>query len=659
MHEITWLRPAILICAQVIQLQKADAKRKMRVAKVLKTSLNLYDSMFTDIGLPAVDKAAVISRSNAEGFSFLAGTLPKLQKALLRGLATGNFDCPTSFRTKRGSKIPVFLGSLFAQVFNKDGTLKGSDCSPIAVQQLCQVCGLVYKASVPRDPAKDAAVIEGFVDVENELCSLSIPDDALLRTANVIVRDLFRDYDRTKLAFKHGPGVTADTRLTEKYEARIPPMPATFSFADAWFINDHDAVDRSYRAPVLGNNDLFVPNDQAKVLLVDKDYRGPRLISCEPACLQYLQQGIKDYVYKAVESHPLTSGSVNFTDQKPSQRGALRASIDRSLSTLDLKDASDRVSLALVMRLFDGTSILNDMILTRSRQTKLPDGRVVVLNKFAPMGSALCFPTMAISIFVLIAAYMVGRGYSLQRIKADVTIFGDDVVVPTELAYEIVRVLERYGLKVNTDKCFIDSHFAEACGGDYFLGNQVTPIRIKRLWHDLRQEEDSANTVVSLVESAHHFDELGYTNLAETLYREVESITGRLPYGYSCSDFLCRLYQPFMGSSAWDKTIEGRKTTAPTVKVATAIPDEKVKTKHVSYYGHRERIEPSLGVSSVPNAGEFNKRSSVRLSFGKADENGFSPYPANRFVPETPLNREVDARSEARRRLAAINGLPT
>lgn len=652
-----WVSRCLSYWKDILRLIKADVKRKLRVKAVLKTAEACYDRLFTDIGLPEADKASLHARCESEGFSFLAGTLPTLNKALLRGLASGVFNCPTSFRVKRGTRLPVFLGSLFSQVFHEDGTLRGSDCSPIAIQELCQILGLVYKASVPRDPSKDDAVIERFIEVENELTGFRIDDDALLRTANLVIRDLFSDYDRSKLVFKHGPGVTSDTPIAEKFEAAVPPMPATFSFAKSFFFNERDEQERLWRAPRLSNFDLFEGSDVARVLLVDKDYRGPRLISCEPSCLQWLQQGIKDYIYKKVGSHELTKGAVNFVDQTPSRDAALRASVDQSLSTLDLKDASDRVSLALVFRLFDGTSILDDMILTRSSRTKLPDGRVVVLNKFAPMGSALCFPVMAVSIYALILSYMVGLGYDLSAIRDQVTIFGDDVIVPTAIAKDVVQVLERYGLRVNHDKCFIDSPFAEACGGDYFRGNQVTPIRIKTLWHDLRQEKDIASSVASLVPVAHHFDRLGYTNLAEFLYREVEKTVGRLPYGYSFSDYLCRLHLPYMEKSSWEMTIENRSKPVSAVRVASAIADQKLETTWTSVWGHKMRIEPNIGVSQAPLPGEFNKRSSLRLEWRKIQEDKFYAYPANKFVPERSLKTSQDPRAEARRRLAQLNGL--
>jgi hypothetical protein len=65
---------------------------------------------------------------------------------------------------------------------------------------------------------------------------------------------------------------------------------------------------------------------QARVCLVPKDSRGPRIISCEPAELMFIQQGIMRKLYSHLETHHLTAGQINFTDQSINRNLALLAS---------------------------------------------------------------------------------------------------------------------------------------------------------------------------------------------------------------------------------------------------------------------------------------------------------------------------------------------
>jgi hypothetical protein len=75
---------------------------------------------------------------------------------------------------------------------------------------------------------------------------------------------------------------------------------------------------------------------------------------------------------------------------------AKEGSVSGEIATIDLSDASDRVSLALVEELFGfNPGFLRFLKLSRSPFAQLPGGELVLLNKFASMGSALTFPVEA------------------------------------------------------------------------------------------------------------------------------------------------------------------------------------------------------------------------------------------------------------------------
>jgi len=134
----------------------------------------------------------------------------------------------------------------------------------------------------------------------------------------------------------------------------------------------------------------------------------------------------------------------------------------------------------MVKRVFRGTKLLRYLVATRSRRTLLPDGRLIDLKKFAPMGSALCFPIETI-IFAAIC-HCVTREYGAS---GDYSVFGDDIIVPTRCADRTMEVLGALGFRVNRSKSFYhaDCWFRESCGAEYCDGYDVTPLRVSRKYN--------------------------------------------------------------------------------------------------------------------------------------------------------------------------------
>jgi hypothetical protein len=233
----------------------------------------------------------------------------------------------------------------------------------------------------------------------------------------------------------------------------------------------------------------------------------------------------------------MTSGQINFTSQEINRELAREHSSSMLFSTLDLKEASDRVSLALVREVFSQTpDLLRALEACRTAATTLPDGRVLELKKFAPMGSAICFPVEAYIFWVLIVASL-SRDLRVQpsKIGALIYVYGDDIVVPTYLAERCIQILETFALRVNSSKCCIRGPFRESCGMDAFKGVQVTPLRVKALWNGRR----SAANFSSYTAYLNNFRKAGYDRVAVYLENELKSVYGILPRGTSFSSFPC------------------------------------------------------------------------------------------------------------------------
>lgn len=263
----------------------------------------------------------------------------------------------------------------------------------------------------------------------------------------------------------------------------------------------------------------------AKVVLVPKDSRGPRIISEEPLELQYIQQGVAKSLMAHIERHPLTHGMVNFTDQEINANLALTSSASGYWATIDLSDASDRLSCALFLRVWPKRLHKKFMAL-RSHETVLPDGRVVHLRKYAPMGSAVCFPVESLVFWALCVGALRKKGLPLDFATRSVYVYGDDLIIPAEHAPDVMNALESVDLKVNRDKSFISGHFRESCGCDAWNGTVITPVRLKKPLG--RSPEDGTAHAAWLAYAGRLLD-IGCSNTGMYCKELVQGFLGEIP----------------------------------------------------------------------------------------------------------------------------------
>ncbi|DAD51260.1 RNA-directed RNA polymerase [ssRNA phage Gerhypos.4_20] len=445
------------------------------------------------------DQRRIADRCKHEGLSFLTITLPTLSDALERGLESGCFSCPTSF--SRHGSLPRFLGGFFKRVFTMDGRLLPDSC-PNSVFWIRQICRFFKKPKIGCSPSRNMKAEEHFLEVEGELrrstAQIERKDIILDKISGIVWSQVFPELDYLDLVCHHGPGFTADRRLPNE-RRRISSWnhrsELTYPSDLHCYPNYGYAAEASRTGEGIGSEygpEFLRLRDElpVRVVFVPKTLTAPRVIAIEPSHVQYMQQSLKDYVYKVIESHSLTKQSIRFTDQTVNQRLAYRSSIDKRLATLDLKDASDRVHLHLVQRIFKTSGLLPFLEDSRSLHATLPSGRNIVLNKFASMGSALCFPVEAMVFYTLIQSAMHqldGRRPSSRSIRdysRQIDIYGDDIIIPVEYTDVVVRYLESYSLKVNVNKSFRFSNFRESCGADYYKGQPVNPVYARTVPHD-------------------------------------------------------------------------------------------------------------------------------------------------------------------------------
>jgi hypothetical protein len=258
---------------------------------------------------------------------------------------------------------------------------------------------------------------------------------------------------------------------------------------------------------VLDSVNIVEPGDEmpVRVITVPKTLKTPRIIAIEPACMQYAQQALMEVIVEGIERDELLSPLIGFTDQIPNQEMARRGSLDGTLATLDLSEASDRVSNRHVIALTALHPHLAGAVQAcRSTKADVPGYGVVPLAKFASMGSALCFPFEAMvftTIVVMSIAQQLNTPVTAKLVKSlagRVRVYGDDIIVPVEFAPGVIASLEGFGLRVNRHKSFTDGNFRESCGGDFFMGARVTPVRVRKLLPQSRAHVLEIVSAVSL-----------------------------------------------------------------------------------------------------------------------------------------------------------------
>ncbi len=215
----------------------------------------------------------------------------------------------------------------------------------------------------------------------------------------------------------------------------------------------------------------------SRLTTVPKNETTVRTIAIEPSGNMCLQLAAGMYLENALRRIGL-----DIRTQQPKNKAmAKRGSLTGGLATIDLKSASDLIGTDLVRLLFPSEWV-GLMMQLRSPSTELPDGRRLELSMISTMGNGFTFPLMTLILCSLIYALRRSRGGPFRYIDwSDTAVFGDDIIVPVTEYEGLVVVLESAGFVVNTDKSYFAGPFRESCGGDYYLGYDVTPFYVKSL----------------------------------------------------------------------------------------------------------------------------------------------------------------------------------
>lgn len=236
-------------------------------------------------------------------------------------------------------------------------------------------------------------------------------------------------------------------------------------------------------APGLSQNDVdasFSPRCEAYVkgnrfTSVPKDALKNRGICIEPSINVYYQLGVGAWITRRMSK---AIGWVKETRQEFHKFLARLGSLTGSLSTLDLSNASDTVCRNIVKLLLPPAwvQLLESL---RSPMTFIK-GKWVRLEKFSSMGNGFTFELETLIFYCITAvASRQQRGRDHDFYGNTVSVFGDDIICPSDASENVIAALSFFGFKLNLEKSFVKGKFRESCGGDFWRGMDVRPHYLK------------------------------------------------------------------------------------------------------------------------------------------------------------------------------------
>jgi len=483
------------------------------------------------------DLTTVLDRVKEEGESFLTITLPDFAVGLQTALDNSQVapcDFPSfTFGRRKGESLglPKFLRGFLEQIFDAGSGRLLDEPSVDAISCVRQLTLAFYKIELPCTDARRDSAMEDYIECEKEVKDYdrTRPQGFVhrfSRIADLLFGGVFAQLDaelkRHRLLGQHGPGATADSiRGNSKWDQR----EWTWRLEE-WFPSSGILSPNDNHYPWLSRLVFLEPGQERPVgvLAVPKTMKKPRIIAKEPTCMMFAQKALANALIPRLEVDSLVGGMIGFLDQPVNRRLARIGSYTGHFATLDLSDASDRVSNQLVRAMFAWQPrIAGSVDACRSRSADVPGHGIYRLAKFASMGSALTFPIEAM---VFLTVVFVAIEEELNRpltrndvlsYRGQVRVYGDDIIVPVDYARSVADWLEAFGLKVNRRKSFWTGKFRESCGAEFFDGQDVSIVRFRKKLPKQRRygkeiTGEAAERVISAVSLRNQLYERGWSD---------------------------------------------------------------------------------------------------------------------------------------------------
>jgi hypothetical protein len=415
------------------------------------------------------------------------------------------------------------------------------------------------------DPSLVSNAFREWEETEEHISSHILPTALVERVRKVCEVLYDGNCDLPFFLGKHGSGAVAtgendafDKCMHITFDAKVRKL---FSHnSSLWRYVQRNERDLEYVGSIPAPDCSQVENhSSARIKDVPKTVFISRLICMEPPGYMWAQQGVMSILIKIIDNS-LAGRFIRINDQTRNQRFAVYGSWSNNVDTTDLSRASDSVKTDLVRSIFP-RALKYLLLSTRSSKVKLFDGTYRKVDKFAPMGSALCFPVqcmtfLAITLVSYIETFTQSESiYSdpdlirsfIRAIQLDpsngvgmesICVYGDDIICDSRVTPTLHDNLIALGFTVNKDKSFTASQSVrESCGVYAYKGYDVTPLRYKVKWFN---SSLNPRAVSSMIDMINRYRERGYYRAASYLqnYLLYCNIEGVKKNGNGCNPIL-------------------------------------------------------------------------------------------------------------------------
>lgn len=313
------------------------------------------------------------------------------------------------------------------------------------------------------------AALKGFLKCEETCKEINVSGfgsrllggrfEWLHRATQQTIQTILGDFPASELfdSANWGPGVTlkvkGDTSATNK-----------FRLEGGITRNLHCLVSGLFSTAYPHWSPKFVIEEGNKIVTVPKNSKTDRTIAIEPGLNLWFQKGVGLMIRRRLSRYGL-----NLNSQERNQQLARLSSLNGKLATVDFSAASDSISHRTVWELlppdwYDVTNLLRSRI-------GLIGSNKLIYEKFSSMGNGFTFELESLLFYAMALAVV---DY-LHLSRREVSVYGDDVILPVEAFDLYSRLCEAYGFTVNRTKSYSSSQFRESCGSHYFKGVDCKP----------------------------------------------------------------------------------------------------------------------------------------------------------------------------------------
>lgn len=440
--------------------------------------------------------ASVLSellKSDLDASGWDGSTVPDLGKDP-RQFAMGSLATSLTKKFIRGSKVPKDLEAATLELFLDSN----ERCRGYIPPPFRQYCGDWWTQTWDVELYGEVkSILHGFFNAPEELPNLrnsSFTTCNLVATVNpnslgemyegqvfpvLTTNKIFRGLDV-------GPGSSIGASETDFF-TKLSQSPMTYTsdrllscFQQMLHHNPTWAAAEAERAYLFGYREVV----GSKLSFVPKSAKIARTICTEPILNMLFQKGISKILRRRLDRY----FGIDLSRQPEwNAHLAWSGSISGGFATIDLKSASDTISLSLVRDLIDEDNF-RFIDMARSPSTTLPGGEIVQLDMVASMGNDFTFPLQTAIFTAIVHAVYRQNGLIPVRPNAqfhgNYGVFGDDIIVDSRVYLQTCRALELFGFVVNMDKSFFTGDFRESCGSDYYQGHNVRGIYLQKLDHE-------------------------------------------------------------------------------------------------------------------------------------------------------------------------------